>query len=248
MPLAGDVAPERGSLHTFARAPRRFLVVRAASLKCGARLCACIAARLFVAGGASVRAGGRAGARKCSGLRESAVAPAARALQRWLSGCVRRPARLVAPVRRGCRSVLVSELPYPGRRTPRRLQAASAAGERCAAREPARAYGALRLDSAVRGSARRQSARGRAGQAHFWRAFVCVHRLPRRARRCADSWGACAWRGRAGRGWRGALGALCQRKPLRTGAVRVPPLASECPTLAGSRCDESGLSGCRRCR
>ncbi len=59
--------------------------------------------------------------------------------------------------------------------------------------------------SFVVGAARRGAGRGRRTSGER---LACAHWLPRRARCCAVSRGACAWRERAGRGWRGAHGAL----------------------------------------
>ena len=86
------------------------------------------------------------------------------------------------------------------------------------------------LGSAVAVSARRQTARGGAGSlpASGWR---CVPWLPRRARCCAGSRDDCAWRGRAGRGWRGArcaLGRLCR---LMVHKFRCHPWPLNCPSL-----------------
>jgi hypothetical protein len=77
----------RGSLHTFARAPRRFLVVRAARDRCGARPWACLRRGAAVSGAARRRTA-RGGGVQASGERLAACAPApaARAPVRCLSG------------------------------------------------------------------------------------------------------------------------------------------------------------------
>ena len=125
----------------------------------------------------------------------------------------------------------MSELPYPGRRAPRRRQSVCCGGPRgsCKVRRASgRACGAARRFRDRRGVSRRG-----AWQAHFRRAVgVCAlaaaaRALPRRHSerlRRAGSGGA-----------RLARGSMRPGKPLRNDAARVPHLCLSGPNLAGAR-------------
>ena len=177
----------------LARAPRRFLVVRAARERCGARLGVPAARRGSFGLGVAVR-GARRG--RCT-LRRAvgwfALAPAACALLCWVAGRSRqvgggqarlrqglmRPGMPLRAVRRGCQPPLASELPYLARRAPRRFLVVRAARERCGARlgAPAARRGSFGLCAA--------SDRVRRAGAHSGERLVCVHGLWRRTRCCA---------------------------------------------------------------
>ncbi len=170
-----------------------------------------------------------------------ALAPATRALQRCLSGRLRLAgagwARLARsswwpgkPLQTGAVRVplLVSELPYPGRRAPRRLQAVHAVFLRCGAYlgVPAAQGCCFGVGAASDGTGRRGAClrRGR---------LACVHWLPRRARRCAGSRDACAWRGPAGLARLARAGPMAPAPGSLRGAGRSNPcLLARCVSFA----------------
>jgi hypothetical protein len=129
------------------RAPRRFLVVRAARERCGACLGVPVPLRGCSGVGAASDGAGRRAPRLRGAVGVCAVAPAARALLRLVSGRLRRlgtgwarlargSLRLGKALRSGATWVphFASELPYPDRRAPRRFLVIRAALQRCGAR------------------------------------------------------------------------------------------------------------------
>ena len=144
-------------------------------------------------------------ARCCAGSR-GACAGWGRAGRGWRVGswCSGQASRGVS----GRVPPLVTELPYPDRRAPRRLQAVRAARKRCGARlgVPAARRGCSGVGAASRGAGRGRRTSGER--------LACAHWRPRRARCCAGSRNACPGRGRAGRGWRGAQCAVGMRRAL----------------------------------
>jgi hypothetical protein len=159
--------------------------------------CACGAARRFC-GRRGIGRTARGGWRGCT-LRRAvgvcALAPAARALLRWLSGRLRpveagwtRLPRgssvLCEALRRRCHHwclncpTLAGALRVDSRQSARLVKGA------------ARVWVCMRLGAAPSDSARRRTARGGVG-AHSGERLACVHWLPRRARCCAGSLGAC---------------------------------------------------------
>ena len=123
----------------LARAPRRFLVLRATRERCGARLGVPAARGGSVGVGAASDGAGRGRRTLRRAVGWSALAPAARALLRLVSGRLRLTGRLdacCAGLMRPCAGLVRpgSELPYPGRRAPCRFLVFRAALERCGAR------------------------------------------------------------------------------------------------------------------
>jgi hypothetical protein len=115
---------------------------------------------------------------------------------------------------------MVSELPYPGRRAPRRFLVI--------VKGVARAWVCLRLGAALSDSARQCAACGGAG-VHSGEWSVCVHWFPRRALCCAGSLGA---RGR----WAGIRHACAGLDAPWGGFAELAAFAwcLNCPILAGA--------------
>jgi hypothetical protein len=136
-------------------------VVRAARERCDARLGVPAARRGSFGLGAALDGAGRGRRTLRRAVGWSALAPAARALLRLVSGRLRLTGRLdacCAGLMRPCAGLVRpgSELPYPGRLTPRRFLVVRAARERCGARlgVPAARRGSFGLGAASDGARR----------------------------------------------------------------------------------------------
>ena len=242
----------------------RFLVVRAASERCGARQHGGRgSARLFRAR----RGGARRGAGACKAPPAAcaaagcALAAAARAQLRGVPGRSRRAGRGRARLTRGSRRagqrlrgcterVPVSYMPYPGpRRAPRQFLVFRAARERCGARlgVPAARCGCFGVGAALCGAGRRGS--GTSGVRHgcvrvSGERLACAHGLARRLARCCAGLGALAPAGgrdlprlaRApGPGQRGTTTALrCHSSPEVAPDLPAPPWQARSASTLGS--------------